>query len=379
MADENDAADKTEDPTQKRLDDAHDRGDVAKSQEINTWFVIAGGTLVLSTFSGSVGGGIMMPMRNLIANSWMIHADGPGLMELAQSLAYALIAALGVPLLMLALAAIAGNMMQHRLVWSGEQLKPKFSKISPAAGAKRLFGKQALVNFAKGIFKLVALGAVMTVILWPERHRMESMVRFDPAALLGVTNSLTVHLMGAVVALLAAVAIGDYLFQYRQWFERQKMSLQEMKEEFKQSEGDPHVKGKIKQLRQARMRKRMMAAVPKASVIITNPTHYAVALSYERGMPAPICVAKGIDTIALKIREIAQAHDIPIVENVQLARALHATVDIDDEIPVEHYHAVAEIIGYVMGIKRGLSGWRALFGSRQGNVLEMSVTNKKQA
>jgi flagellar biosynthetic protein FlhB len=359
MADENDSSDKTEDPTQKRLDDAHDRGDVAKSQEINTWFVIAGGTLVLSTFSGSIGGGILMPMRNLVANSWMIHADGPGLLALAQSLAYALLAALGVPLLMLALAAIAGNMIQHRLVWSGESLKPKFSKISPGAGATRIFGKQAAANFGKGIFKLVALGAVMMAVLWPERHRLEAMVRFDPATILGATTSLTLQLMGAVVAMLAVVAIADYFFQYRQWYERQKMSLQEMKEEFKQSEGDPHIKGRIRQLRHARMKKRMMAAVPKASVIITNPTHYAVALSYERGMPAPICVAKGVDSIALKIREIANKHDIPIVENVPLARALHATVEIDDEIPVEHYHAVAEIIGYVMGLKRGLSGRRA--------------------
>ncbi len=199
----------------------------------------------------------------------------------------------------------------------------------------------------------------MTAILWPERHRLESMVRFDPAAIMGMTTSLTLHLLGAVVAMLAAVAIADYFFQYRQWFERQKMSLQEMKEEFKQSEGDPQIKGKIRQLRQQRMRKRMMAAVPKASVIITNPTHYAVALSYERGMPAPICVAKGVDSIALKIRQIAGKHDIPIVENVALARALHATVEIDDEIPVEHYQAVAEIIGYVMGLKRGLSGRRA--------------------
>ena len=173
---------------------------------------------------------------------------------------------------------------------------------------------------------------------------------------MGVTTSLTLQLMGAVVAMLAAVAIADYFFQYRHWFERQKMSLQEMKEEFKQSEGDPHIKGKIRQLRQQRMKKRMMAAVPKASVIITNPTHYSVALSYERGMSAPVCVAKGIDNIALKIREIARKHDIPIVENVPLARALYATVEIDDEIPVEHYHAVAEIIGYVMGLKRGLSG-----------------------
>src|SRR6202140_2603591 len=354
MADQDDATERTEDPTQKRLDDAHDRGDVAKSQEVNTWFMLAGATLVFSTFSGSIGG-IQTPLRNLIANSWMIHTDGPSLLALAQHLEYALIVALGVPLLMLVLAAIAGNMLQHRLGWSGESLKPKLSKISPAAGAKRIFGKQAAANFAKGVFKLVALGAVMTAILWPERHRLEAMKRFDAAAIFGVVMSLTMHLMGAVVALLAIVAIADYFFQYRQWYERQKMSLREMKEEFKQSEGDPHIKGRIRQLRQ----KRMMAAVPKASVIITNPTHYSVALSYERGMPAPICVAKGVDLIALKIREIAGKHDIPIVENVPLARALYATVNIDQEIPVEHYHAVAEIIGYVMGVKRGVFNRRA--------------------
>ena len=187
MADEDDASEKTEDPTQKRLDDALERGDVAKSQEVNTWFMIAGVTLVFSTFSGSIGG-IEMPLRNLIANSWMIRTDGPRPAELAQHLDYALIAALGVPLLMLMLAAIAGNMLQHRLVWSGESLKPKFSKISPAAGAKRIFGKQAVANFAKGIFKLMALGAVMTAILWPERHRLESMLHFDPAAIFGVDH-----------------------------------------------------------------------------------------------------------------------------------------------------------------------------------------------
>lgn len=357
MADEDDGGERTEDPTQKRLDDALERGDVAKSQEVNTWFMIAGATLVISSFSGSIGG-IQTPLRNLIANSWMIRVDGPGLLMLMQNLEYVLFAALGLPILMLIIAAIAGNMLQHRLVWSAESLTPKFSKISPMEGAKRIFGKQALANFAKGLFKLTALGSVMTAILWPERHRLESMLRFDPAALLGVIISLTLHLMGAVVAMLAVVAIADYFFQYRQWYERQKMSLREMKDEFKQSEGDPHIKGRIRQLRQQRMKKRMMAAVPKASVIITNPTHYSVALSYERGMPAPICVAKGVDLIALKIREIAGEHNIPIVENVPLARALYANVEIDEEIPVEHYHAVAEIIGYVMGLRRGVSGRR---------------------
>jgi flagellar biosynthetic protein FlhB len=353
-----DDTERTEDPTQKRLDDALEKGDVAKSQEVNTWFIIAGATLVLSTFSGSMGSGILNPMRNLIANSWMIRTDGPGLLALLQHLEYALIVAVGVPFLMLMLAAIAGNMIQHRLVWSTESLKPKFSKISPGAGFKRIFGKQALANFAKGLFKLVALGTVMTVVLWPERHRLEAMVRFDPAALMGVTTGLTLHLLGAVVAMLAAVAIADYFFQYRQWYERQKMTLQEMKEEYKQSEGDPHIKGRIRQLRQQRMKKRMMASVPKASVVITNPTHYSVALAYDRGMAAPVCVAKGVDNIAFKIREIAKQHDIPIVENVPLARSLYATVDIDEEIPVEHYHAVAEVIGFVMRLKRGFSSRR---------------------
>jgi flagellar biosynthetic protein FlhB len=351
-----DDSEKTQDPTQKRLDDALQRGDVAKSQEVNTWFLIAGATLVMSSFGGSIGSKIQIPMRNLIENSWMIQVDGKGLLALTQSLLWVMMGALGVPLLMLMIVAVGSNLIQHRLVFSAESLMPKFSKLSPMAGAKRLFGKQAAANFLKGLFKLVALGIVMVAVLYPERHRLDAMVRFDVAAIMTVTVTLTLKLMGAVVAMLTFVAIADYFFQYRTWYEKQKMSLQEVKEEYKQSEGDPHIKGRIRQLRHQRMRKRMMAAVPKASVIITNPTHFSVALSYERGMAAPICVAKGMDAIALKIREVAKANDVPIVENVPLARALYATVEIDAEIPVEHYQAVAEIIGYVMGLKRGLSG-----------------------
>ena len=195
----------------------------------------------------------------------------------------------------------------------------------------------------------------MTALLWPERQRLDTLVMVDPAAILPLTKSLALGVMGTVVAILAIIAAADYLFQYRQWFERQKMSLQEIKDEFKQTEGDPTAKGRIRQLRIARMRKRMMAEVPKASVIITNPTHFAVALQYERGMNAPLCLAKGVDAVALKIREIAAKHNIPIVENPPLARALHATVEIDKEIPVEHYKAVAEVIGYVMRLRRAIS------------------------
>jgi flagellar biosynthetic protein FlhB len=355
MSDE-DKESKTQDPTQKRLDDALEKGDVAKSQEVNTWFVIAASTLLLSSFSGSISAGIEVPMRNLLMNMHQIRVDGPGLLSLTAQLELMLVGVLGIPLLLLLIAGVGSNLIQHRLVFSTEPLSPKFSKISPAAGFTRLFGKQAGANFLKGLFKVIALGTVMVLVLWPERHRLDAMIRFDPVSLLTVTKTISVQLMGTVVAMLAVVATLDYLFQYRQWFERQKMSLHEIKEEYKQSEGDPHIKGRIRQIRHARMKKRMMAAVPTASVIITNPTHYAVALKYERGMPAPICVAKGVDLMALKIREIATASNVPIIENVPLARALHASVEIDAEIPVEHYHAVAEVIGYVMRLRRGITG-----------------------
>jgi flagellar biosynthesis protein FlhB len=352
MADERDDTERTEDPTQKRLDEALKRGDVVKSQEVNTWFVIAGAALVLLSFSGSMGGGLTTIFRGLIANSSAISTDGRALSVLMQKLGVEVLAAVAIPLFLLALAALAGNMIQHRLVWSGEPLKPKLSKISPAAGLKRLFSKQALANFAKGLAKLTLIGTVMAVLLWPEHDRLEGLVFTDPSAVLSLTRTMALKMLGAVVAILAFIAAGDYLFQYRQWYERQKMSFRELKEEFKQTEGDPAIKAKIRQIRQTRMRKRMMAAVPQASVVITNPTHYAVALQYDRGMNAPVCLAKGVDALARKIREIAEQHGIPVVENPPLARALHGTVEVDREIPPEHYKAVAEIIGYVMRLNR---------------------------
>jgi flagellar biosynthetic protein FlhB len=352
MADEPDSTDKTEDPTQKRLDEAQARGDVVKSQEVNTWFIIAGGTLVLMSFTGGMGQGLTATMRGVIANSYMLTMDGQALPHLFQKMGVELIAALGLPFLILMLAAFMGNLLQHKLVWSTEPITPKFSKVSPLAGLKRMFSKQSIANFVKGLAKLLLVGGVLTAIMWPERVRFEGLERTDPMAILGFTQSLALKMLGTVVAILAVIAAADYFFQYRQWFEKQKMSLRDLKEEFKQSEGDPTIKGKLRQMRQQRSRKRMMANVPKAAVIITNPTHYAIALQYERGMEAPICVAKGMDALALKIREVGEKHSIPIVENPPLARALHATIDVDDAVPPEHYKAVAEVIGYVMKLRR---------------------------
>jgi flagellar biosynthetic protein FlhB len=355
MADEQDNTEKTEDPTQKRLEEALKRGDVVKSQEVSTWFVMAGATLVIMGFSGGMSEHLTTTLRGLIANAHDIPVDGPALPLLVKKISYEMIAAVSLPFLLLMLAALGGNLIQHKLVWSFDSLAPKFSKISPLAGVKRLFSKQALANLAKGLVKLTLVGTVLSALLWPERQRLEGLEWTDPVAVLPLTKMLALKLMGAVVAMLAVIAGADYLFQYRQWYERQKMSLRELKDEFKETDGDPKIKGKLRQLRQARMRKRMMAAVPKAAVIITNPTHYSIALQYERGMDAPVCVAKGVDAVAMKIREVAAEHSIPVVENVPLARALYATVDIDQAIPPEHYKAVAEVIGYVMRLRKAFA------------------------
>jgi flagellar biosynthetic protein FlhB len=355
VAEEQDQSEKSEDPSQRRLDEALRRGDVVTSQEVNTWFIIGAATLALSVFSGSMSGSLATTMRGLLANAHAFHADGYALAALLQRVTVDVLAAVAIPFLLLVLAALAGNLLQHRLVWSAEGLKPKLSKISPGAGAKRMFSKQALANFVKGLLKLALVGGVLVALLWPERHRLEGMVSTDPVSILPTSRALSLSLLATVVAMLAVIAAADYLFQYRQWFERQKMSLRELKDEFKDTEGDPKIKARIRQLRQSRMKKRMMAAVPNATVVITNPTHYAIALQYETGMTAPLCVAKGSDRIALKIREVAGEHGVPIVENPPLARTLHATVEVDQEIPPEHYKAVAEVISYVMRLKRA---WR---------------------
>jgi flagellar biosynthetic protein FlhB len=356
VADEGEDKDqKTHDPTQKKLDDALKKGDVAKSQDLVSWFLLFMATLIVATMAAGSASGLAVPLKNLIANADLVVVDRSGLMKLYVSLVLAIIVAIGLPLLGLFLTGIGANMMQHRLVLSTESLKPKFSKISPLAGFKRIFGPDALVNFLKGLAKLTLVGVVMFTVLWPQRSSIDAIVRMDVEMLLPHTFSIVMSVLIAVVAIMAIIALADYVYQYQRWYTRQKMSTQELKEEFKQSDGNPEIKGKIKQLRRERSRKRMMANVPNATVVVTNPTHFAVALKYEAGMQAPVCVAKGMDLIALKIRELAIASDVPIVENVPLARALHASVEIDQPIQEEHYKAVAEVIGYVMRLKGELN------------------------
>ena len=349
---EDDDTERTLDPTQKRLDEAIKRGDVARSTEVNTFFTISGGALTLMIFAGPITQSLGTLFRGVLANSYQVPTDPAALGYFAEGIVLKVFTALGMPFLLLGLAGLLGSMVQHRILFSIDPIIPRLSKISPIAGFGRLFSKQTLATFAKSLVKLAVFGAVIFALLWPQQQNLRGLIGVDPAEVLPFIQSLILKMLGAVVAILAVVAAVDYFFQYRQWYERQRMSVQELKEEFRDSDGNPQIKGRIRQLRQARSKKRMMAAVPKASIIITNPTHYAIALQYERGMNAPVCVAKGVDLIARRIREIAEAHNIPVVENPPLARALHATVDIDQEIPPEHYRAVAEIIGYLMRLRR---------------------------
>ncbi|WNJ92551.1 flagellar biosynthesis protein FlhB [Bosea sp. 685] len=351
MSDEADNEDRTEDPTQRKLDQAIEKGDVARSNEIGTFFVLCGFTLALLVAAGWSAREAALSLRSFLMNAHQVPSDGTSFMNVTRQGVMTGFSAIGLPLAFILCAALAGALIQHRPLWTFEPMMPKFSRISPMAGAKRMFGKEAWVNFAKGLAKTGLIGVVLWTTLWNEHDRLESFAQMDVSALLPATLALTIKLMASALALFAVIAIGDFGYQRYSWYQRQKMTKQELKDEYKNSEGNPEVKAKLRQIRAQRVRKRMMAAVPKATVIITNPTHFAVALQYEPGMGAPLCLAKGVDAVALRIREVAGQHSVPIIENPPLARALYATVEIDEEIPVEHYKAVAEVIGYILRLK----------------------------
>lgn len=351
MSDEPDQSEKTEDPSQKKLEDAHKRGDVPKSQELSSAFVLLGGTLVVAVMVGPAMVDLSALLAGLMEQAAVIPLDGGSVMELTGELGPKLAMAVAIPFLFLMAMAVLGNLVQHKLVFSVDPITPKLSKISPISGFKRLFSSESLMNFAKGLVKIGVVGVLMGLILLPQRDLLDAVLFTDLRQFLPAVLDLAVALLLASAAVMIVVGVADYLYQRHRWFERQKMTVKEVRDEFKQQEGDPTVKAKLRQVRMERSRKRMMAEVPNATVVVTNPTHYAVALKYDDGMHAPVCVAKGVDAIALSIRQVARENEVTIVENPPLARALHASVDLDQSIPPEHFEAVAKVIGFVMRMR----------------------------
>lgn len=355
MAEGSDEEDRTEDPTHRRLEEAINRGDVAKSVEINTLFVLGAFTLAILILAAPVSRSLLVELRAFLMNAHLVPADAAGLFASGQRALLVWLGAAAVPVGLIALGGLAGGALQHRPLWTLKPLAPQFSRISPKSGLNRILGKEAFAQFVKGLLKIGIVGAVAAAVLWGERDRLDAFARLGLEALLPAMLALAVKLLGGVLAIYAFIAIGDAVYQRFSWTKRQRMTKHELKQEFKESEGNPEIKARLRQIRAARVKKRMMAAVPTATVVVTNPTHFAVALQYEAGMAAPICVAKGVDALALRIRAVATEHGVPVVENPPLARTLHASVDVDEEIPVEHYKAVAEVIGYVLRLRRGLS------------------------
>ncbi|RYF94070.1 MAG: flagellar biosynthesis protein FlhB [Caulobacteraceae bacterium] len=351
MADE-EASSKTEEPTQHKLQEARKKGDVAKTPDLPQLFSLAAVAGVILIGGGWLATDMTQRLLPFIAHPDAMDMSGNGGVGIAQQAIMAGMPALMAVMVAAALAGIAGNVVQHGLLFTTEKMKPDFKKVSPLEGFKRIFGPDGWVQFLKSALKIGVTGAVAWMVLKPHAHELQGLAAVDPAAMLPATMALAKALFFAVLCFLLVTAGGDWLWQRARFMKRMRMSREELKDEYKQSDGDPHVKAKRKQMQMEVSRRRMMQNVPNATVVVMNPTHYAVALRYVQGeTAAPECVAKGVDELALRIRAVAEEAGVAIIEDPPLARALFATTEVDRQIPEAHYQAVARIIGFVMGQK----------------------------
>tara|TARA_R110002073_G_scaffold9448_4_gene48078 strand:+ start:1567 stop:2661 length:1095 start_codon:yes stop_codon:yes gene_type:complete len=354
MADDQDESQKTEDPTDKKLQDAQEKGEVAKSQEVRHWFILFTVTVIIMVSAKTSMGGIRDVLKTVFSEAHSVEMSAHNLLKYGGDLLGQVFDYMLLPAILLLIGALAGAVIQHKPILSAEKIKPKLNKISPLAGFKRLFSAQNFFEITKSVIKLIIVGSVVLILVWPERDRLEQMMTFGLDGVTDIIYVMVLRILGGVVAVMAVIAALDFMFQKIQFTKKMRMSKQEIKDEMKQTDGDPHVKARLRQIRMERARSRMMAAVPEADVVVTNPTHFAIALKYDADkMQVPVVVAKGADHIALKIREVAVENDIPILENPPLARALFATVEVDEEIQEDHYKAVAEVVGYILRLRKG--------------------------
>lgn len=349
MAEDQDESQKTEEPSAKKLREAKEKGQIAQSREVNNLLMIFGMALVVMMVAPYAAQGLMDMMANFIERSNDFSIDTIGSYQgFLMGAVWGTLKTVGIAFFILIVLAFLTGFVQNGLIWSGESLKPKLERISPLKGFKRLFSMKSIVEFVKGLTKITVVGVVGFILLEPILEHTHTYITQSPSASAQDMHAWAVKLLIGVMVVVAMIAALDFLYQKFEFLKSMRMTKQELKDEFKQTEGDPQIKSKIRQLRQERARKRMMAAVPTADVVITNPTHYAVALKYDFDtMAAPLCVAKGLDTIALNIRKIAEENKVSIIENPPLARALYDSVDLDETIPEEHFKAVAEIIAFV--------------------------------
>jgi len=347
MSEENDDSQKTEDPTQKRIEEARRKGQVAISRELNNWIMLTAATILI----GTMGPSFMANLRDYMS-LFLAHAGDPvttgGLSVVLANAFKVVLGMMALPLLVLMAAAFLGPFLQAGPIFAPDVIKIDTSKLSIVKGWERLFSRRALMEFAKGVLKICVISGVGAVLLMPYFGAMDHMIDQPLPALMADLMAMVMRLLIGILVVLLAIAIVDVVYQRMEFSRRMRMSKQEVRDEYKQSEGDPHIKAKLRQIRTERARKRMLQAVPRADVVITNPTHFAIALEYKPAtMDAPVCLAKGIDEVALRIRAEAEKHKITVFESPPLARVLYDTVEIDEAVPPEHYKAVAEVISFV--------------------------------
>ncbi|HEY9078928.1 flagellar biosynthesis protein FlhB [Magnetovibrio sp.] len=351
MAEEDDSQ-KTEDPTARKLSKAREKGQVGTSQEVKSWAILLGaamGLAVLAPWTMSHIAGYAVGFLQHIEDISVTRGSVPLLMgDVFLELGIVLS-----PLFaMLLILAFVANVAQTGFLMAPSKLVPSLDKISIIKGVKRMFSLRSVIEFLKGLFKLTVMAFVCFSMTLPWMTDLPVMADHDIMDVLDRIYFVSLSIAAGAVMVMFVVAVLDFSYQKFEFTKSMRMSRQEVKDEHKDTEGDPHVKARIRKIRTERAQQRMMANVPNADVVITNPTHFAVALEYKmENMQAPKLVAKGVDSLALKIREVAEENEVPIVENPPLARALYAAVELDEEIPVEHYQAVAEIIGYIMRLK----------------------------
>jgi flagellar biosynthetic protein FlhB len=349
---EDDEAQKTEDPTDKRKEKSRNDGDVASSQEIKSWTALLGGAFGLLVLAPGIGNNIRQIGFKFIESPETISLDPGHLKSFFSTVLIDIALAMAPFMVLMWLLGIISNVAQTGLIWAPKKINPELKKISLLKGAKRMFSLRSVNEFAKGLLKIVLVTVVALMVAGPFMSDLPMFMDRSLGDMLDRLLLISIWFTLASVGVMAVIAIIDFAYQKYSQKKQLMMSKQEIKDENKQSEGDPQVKARIRQIRMERAQQRMMASVPDADVVITNPTHYAIALKYKMAdMQAPVLVAKGVDTLAMRIREVADENDIPIVENPPLARALYAAVELDEEVPEEHYMAVAEVIGYVMRMR----------------------------
>ena len=351
MAEDDDS--KSEQPTDRRLGRARDDGDIPQSQEIKTVAMLIAITvfvwLIAPVAMGRISrllAGVLEHLDSIRVGSDLEMAEVLGHLALNVSLVMIL------PLGFLLVVGLSSAVGQTGWTVSTKKLTPDLNKLNPMTGLGRMFSLTSVMELVKSLAKLGVVGAVSYMVMSPRLKELVLLPSMEAPAILAYIHDTLIVLLMAIVMVMVVIAAADWAYQRFSYFKKLRMTKQEVKDEHKQTEGDPMIKSRLRMLRMQRARSRMMAAVPKADVVVTNPTHYACALKYDsETMTAPVLVAKGQNLIALRIREVAEENAVPIVENPPLARALFAAVEIDAEIPPEHYKAVAEVISYVLRLK----------------------------